>query len=132
MKLVVVETFMYPHEANMAKGKLESHEIVCSLQDELTTQINNFYSNAIGGVKLVVREEDAEKAKEILNTDYSDDLEIVEDSEDDHIGCRYCGSKNVGEPRLVGPWALFSTVLAGFPLPFIKKKAMCFNCGKEF
>lgn len=58
--------FTYPHEAHLAKSKLESEGIEVILKDELTTQVNNFYSNAIGGVKLLVKNENLDLAKKIL------------------------------------------------------------------
>ena len=61
-----VISFVYPHEAYIAKGKLESEGIETIIQDELTAQTNNFYSNAIGGVKLLVKESDFRKAYDIL------------------------------------------------------------------
>ncbi len=50
----------------MAKAKLESEGIEVRLLDELTTQVHNFYSNAIGGVKLQVKVGAEETAREIL------------------------------------------------------------------
>ncbi len=64
--LVTIKTFTYPHEAGIIRSRLESEGIYCFLQDELTAQVHPFYSNAIGGVKLQVREEDLEKAIRIL------------------------------------------------------------------
>ncbi|HBS87120.1 MAG: hypothetical protein A2W91_02790 [Bacteroidetes bacterium GWF2_38_335] len=55
-------TFTYPHEAHMAKLLLESEDIETMITDELTVQVDNFYSNAIGGVKLKVMEGDVEKS----------------------------------------------------------------------
>lgn len=63
---VTIISFTYPHEAHMAKAKLESEGIETMIQDELTAQVNNFYSNAIGGVKLLVKENVAELAIRIL------------------------------------------------------------------
>lgn len=61
-----VITFTYPHEAHLAKSMLESDGVKVIIADEMTTQVHNFYSNAIGGVKLQVAGSDAEKAHEIL------------------------------------------------------------------
>ena len=63
---ITIKTFTYPHEAAVLFSKLESEGIECFLKDELTTQINPFYSNAIGGVKLQVRVNDFERASQIL------------------------------------------------------------------
>jgi hypothetical protein len=48
------------------RGRLEAEGIECYVKDELTVQIYNFYSNAIGGIRLEVRESDYEKARQIL------------------------------------------------------------------
>lgn len=63
---VTVKTFTYPHEVAIIRGRLESEGIECFVQDELTIQVNNFYSNALGGVKLQVREGDVPEAIKIL------------------------------------------------------------------
>ena len=64
--LITVISFTYPHEAHLAKGKLQSEGVEVFIKDEMTTQVNNFYSNAIGGVKLQVRSANFEVAHRIL------------------------------------------------------------------
>jgi len=64
--LKIILTFTYPHEAHLVKTKLESEGIDVFIQDELTVQANNFLSNAIGGVKLLVWEQDYDRALRIL------------------------------------------------------------------
>jgi hypothetical protein len=59
---VIVITFTYPHEAHMAKMNLESNGVEVIIRDEMTTQVHNFISNAIGGVKLEVKIEDLDQA----------------------------------------------------------------------
>lgn len=63
---ITIISFTYPHEAHLVKVKLESENIVVNIKDELTAQVNNFYSNAIGGVKLQVKDSDFENAYKIL------------------------------------------------------------------
>lgn len=63
---ITILTFTYPHEAHLAKGKLESEGIEVQIADEMTVQVHNFYSNAIGGVKLMVHEADFQRANQIL------------------------------------------------------------------
>ena len=62
----VVYSFLYPHEMDIAKHALESHGIKCFSEDNLTVQSYQFISNAVGGVKLIVSNENLEKAIEIL------------------------------------------------------------------
>lgn len=59
-------TFNFPHEAQVAKLKLESEDIQTYIQDELTLQIYHFYSSAMGGVKLKVPQKDYNYACRIL------------------------------------------------------------------
>lgn len=58
-------TFTYSHEAHLVKGKLESEGIPVQIRDELTAQVN-LYSNAIGGIKLLVHEKNFDRALKIL------------------------------------------------------------------
>lgn len=63
---VTVLTVSLPQQLWIIKGRLESEGIQCFVKDELTVQAYNLYSNAVGGVKLQVPEEDVEQAREIL------------------------------------------------------------------
>jgi hypothetical protein len=63
---VTVASFNYAHQAELLKGRIESEGITCNLKDELTATANPFYSNAIGGVKVQVRQDDVEKTIPIL------------------------------------------------------------------
>jgi hypothetical protein len=58
MKIVVAKTFDNYFSANIFLTKLQSAGIECYLQDEFTVTIDPMLSNAIGGIKLVVKEED--------------------------------------------------------------------------
>jgi hypothetical protein len=64
--LITIRTFTYPHEMEVVRGHLESEGIECFVDDELTAQVNPFYSNAIGGVKLKIKVSDLLSAREIL------------------------------------------------------------------
>jgi hypothetical protein len=72
MKVVNVATFDTIIDANINMGRLQAEGIPCWLADEHIVQTDMLYSPAIGGIKLQVSEEWAEKAREILATDYSD------------------------------------------------------------
>jgi|GEM_PF-404951 len=65
-KWVTVLTVGLPQQMWVIRTRLESEGIECFAKDELTVQSDNLYSNAIGGVKLQVREEDVPHAIEIL------------------------------------------------------------------
>lgn len=63
---VTVAVFALPHEAYVIRSKLEFLGIEVMLKDELTIQVDNFLSNALGGVKLQIRESDLELARPVL------------------------------------------------------------------
>ena len=53
-------------EALLAKSMLDSAGIESFLGDENLVRLDWFYSNLVGGIKLMVREEDAETARALL------------------------------------------------------------------
>jgi hypothetical protein len=68
MKYVLLQSYDNYIDAHIAKGRLEEELINCYLQDENSVTINPFLSNAIGGIKLMVAEVQAERAREILTS----------------------------------------------------------------
>ena len=64
--LITIWSFPYQHQLLIIRGRLESEGIETYTQDELTIQIDPLYSNALGGIKLMVSEADAGRAIEIL------------------------------------------------------------------
>jgi RimJ/RimL family protein N-acetyltransferase len=65
-KFVTVSTFQYPSDAYVIRAKLEANGIECFLKDEISVQVYNFNSNALGGVKLQVRQSKKYEAINIL------------------------------------------------------------------
>jgi hypothetical protein len=67
MKFVLLCSFDNYIPAHIALGRLKEEYINCYLQDEYSVTIDPFLSNAMGGIKLMVAETQAERAWEILN-----------------------------------------------------------------
>jgi hypothetical protein len=72
---IIVARFDTMPEAHIAMGRLEVEGIDAWLADEHLVQTDWLYSIAVGGIKLQVSPEQAQRAIEILNTDYSGELE---------------------------------------------------------
>lgn len=134
MKLVTVRIFDNPINAHMLKSKLESEGIHVYLQDENTIGIDPLVSNALGGIKLKISENDIEKTrlvlKELDDTPYRD--------EDDNIAqCPKCESNDliVGYNSMKGFIQIFSAIISLllmlFPL-YLKTVYKCKKCGNEF
>jgi hypothetical protein len=120
--LKTVASFESPLDAEIAKGRLESEDIIAHIRDESTVNANWLLSNAIGGVKLLVKESDLSRA--------SDLLQVVATSEEDEGwgSCSSCGSRQLelrDDRRITNlTWLMF-----GIPLLFPRKKFFCRSCG---
>ncbi|HEY6504300.1 MAG TPA: DUF2007 domain-containing protein [Chitinophagaceae bacterium] len=68
MKFIILRSYDNYIPAHIAMGRLKEEFINCYLQDEYTVTIDPLLTNAIGGIKLMVAEAQAERALEILNS----------------------------------------------------------------
>ena len=66
-KIVTLVTYMFPTEAYPLMTQLELEGIECFLGDENIVSVQPFLSNAVGGVKVKIKECDSEKALLVLN-----------------------------------------------------------------
>ncbi|QQS51219.1 MAG: DUF2007 domain-containing protein [Bacteroidota bacterium] len=139
---LLILTFVYPHEAHFAKAFLESEGIESEIRDELTAQMNNFYSNAIGGVKLMVREADFNSGIEALKkggyinetiVNEADKIEIVFVEKGFNINiCPYCKSENISIKKVPNIWTVIVIFLFNAVFPIFKKSYKCYECEKEW
>jgi len=123
--LIEIASFSSPLEAHIAKASLEAAEIPVFIADEHTINMYWLYSNAIGGVRVLVPNEYAVEAKELISNDFSDDLEEVNEDI-----CPKCGSKNIIAYTVGKKPAFLVFILLGFPLFFYKHGIKCNDCGK--
>jgi len=79
---VIVKTYTYAYELAAPRALLESEGIETIVKDELTTLVNPFLSNAIGGVKLMVHTSEVDRALELLGQPLSPDLDLLKREED--------------------------------------------------
>lgn len=59
MAFVTLKVFQNSIDAHLLKTQLESEGIECFIFDEQMVTMNMLYSNAVGGIKLKIQEEDA-------------------------------------------------------------------------
>lgn len=64
---VILRRYSEMPAAFVEKSVLEDAGIECYLQDENVVRMDWFWSNALGGIKLIVREKDAAEAEKILS-----------------------------------------------------------------
>ena len=70
---VVVRKYNLPHEAELSANYLREHWIHARVDNDVLVNLDPFYSDAFGGVRLHVRKGEAERADELLR-----ELEIAE------------------------------------------------------
>lgn len=66
MDLITIRTFQNYFSAHILLTKLRNAGIECYLKDEFTVTIDPILSNAVGGIKLVVKGKDKEEALKII------------------------------------------------------------------
>ncbi len=134
-------SFTYPHEAHLAKGYLESNGIETFMENEMTVQANNIWSNAVGGVKLLVKDTDYEQGLLLLKSvgyikedgTKPDKPKVVHISmETDKKVCPFCKSDNIGRKKKFSAFMLPFSFIFGVIFPLYKLTYTCFDCGKEW
>ena len=132
-QLVVVARYSYPLEAQIAKSNLEAAGISAHIADVHTINTNWLYSDALGGVRLMVDSDNVQEAEEILRQDFSQSVieEAGEDEEEtSQWRCSHCGSSNV-IPFTKGKRPAFVVfILLGFPLFKYQHGIKCNDCGE--
>lgn len=127
-----VAQFTYSSEAKIIQGRLESDGIATFLIDANTIDTDPLVSNAIGGVKLKVRFEDEQRAREILEeiNQYS----LTNDGEP--IQCPNCKGSEVDYFSNVNSMGSLVAFLIGFlfgALPFYTRyDYRCRECKTKF
>ena len=128
-----IGSYLYSSEAVIIQGKLEAEGIKVFVTDYFTINTDPLMSNAIGGVKLFVKTEQLEDAKQVLEQISRYSL----DNEGDPITCPKCNGHQVEIGTTVKNTKSLLAFIFGFGflgmLPFYTKyKYRCNNCKNEF
>lgn len=127
-----IAEYQYSFEAFIIKGKLESTGMEVEIRDNNTIDSDPIISNAIGGVKLFVKDEDYIKAQEIL----SEINKFSIDNQGKALKCPKCENEKVKLLTTIKDFKSLISFLISFLLiviPFYTKyKYKCMNCDFEF
>lgn len=127
MDFVLLKSFTNYIDAHIILGRLQEEGIHCWLKDENLITINPIWTNAAGGIKLMVAEDQWKAAQ--------NHLIYFDEEKRNRFHCPYCNSGNIELISSHREPANWLSVLAGF---FFFNYAMpvkvwhCFNCTKEF
>lgn len=124
-------------EANRYKQVLLENGIQSYIANELTIQSDWLLSNALGGIRLQVFENDLEAASKILedfenNEDFKLEVEHTIENPDFDFTCPKCGSNHIYRDEKPGGLFGISLLLIGIPIKASSDKYICYYCGNEF
>jgi hypothetical protein len=147
-RLIVLQGFGNPQEAELVRALLESHGIAVFLTDQNIARLG--HATPFGGVRVQVGEDDLDEARKILQDTLSEAATAVEETLPEPPGeiledtladsemaveetlaepsCPICGglrSESVSDPVRL----LFGVLLAGIPLLVWPRKRRCQICG---
>ncbi len=122
---VKVGTFGTPEMAHLGRMLLEAHDIECRLADEYTVSVNLYFSNAVGGVKLMVRQSELREAIDLLQ-----EMEPASDALPGE-SCPRCGSTDLTFGRLKLLAVIFVILAIDLPPPVASSRA-CYSCGHRW
>ena len=132
MPMETVAVFRDVLDAELARSKLLAEGIDAELADCATIGIAWNYSNALGGVKVLVPSGDVDQAAEILRTDRSALVAEVDAGLERRgaLVCPECGSEAVevvNNTRKAAAWFM----LLGIPLVWFDKHERCGECRRR-
>jgi hypothetical protein len=129
---VVVRKYRDMPEAFAARATLEAAGIDCYLYDETVIRLDWLWSNAMSNLKLVVRSEEADEAKRILDEETPEKFDVEGIGEYEQPRCPSCGSLDVSWKELRKRIAFAGLLFIGFPI-LIKEKAWhCHSCNHRW
>jgi DNA-directed RNA polymerase subunit RPC12/RpoP len=127
MDFILLQSFTNYIDAHIILGRLQEEGINCWLKDENVVTVNPILTNAAGGIKLMVSEDQFEKAQNLL-------LQFDKEKRNSFT-CPYCSSGNIeliSSNREPANWLSVLTGFLFFNYAMPVKTWHCFDCGKEF
>ena len=113
------------HEADSVRMRLNSHGLEAFIPDEGMVTANPILGNAVGGIRIQVRDEDYEQAREILGS-------TTDATESSDFSCPSCGSSDVRYEKISRRMFFGGLLLLGFPFLWMKRTYTCNACGNTW
>ncbi len=124
---VMIRRFRDLPEAEIAKSILDSAGIESFLGEENIVRLDWFYSNLVGGIKLLVRAADAEAASRLLAQNVPENFDVEGLGEYKQPRCPRCQSWDVAFDGL--DKHITYALLFLLPIPITNKGWKCHSCG---
>ena len=125
---VIVDSFIDVIHADIVRGRLEAEGIPAILGNRHLVSAEWMYSQAMGGVQILVPLEQIDDARAVIAQIDSGEFSVASEELRQEESCKACGTALVR--RTAGSWkfALLITHFLWLPLPFRKNVFFCPNC----
>jgi hypothetical protein len=131
-KPVMIRRYRDLPEASVAKSVLDSAGIDCILADDNLVRLDWFYSNLVGGIKLLVPESEAEAAVRLLEETRPEKFEVDGVGEYRQPQCPRCKSMDISLDGLDKRWTFGAMYITSLPIPVTTKGWKCHSCGNQW
>ena len=133
-RIVTLDSFAYPIDANILAGRLEADGIPCFVTGEFMHAVKPLPLSTGGGVHVQVFERDLARARQLTNRNSSSEHSL-HGSDTASISCPKCHSSNISSATAVNNVAswlflIVSTLL--FSRPMRTSSYHCYDCGNRF
>lgn len=137
---ITISTYEYSQQAHIVKNYLESEGVIVFMKDDMTTSVASYYAHAIGGIKLMVKEQDFDRALDILveggylkNKEALKNIEVEILKKDPAMSretCPYCNSVNIEKVKHPDPIQNALYLILGVIFPILRRPNKCNDCKK--
>jgi len=127
-EIVAIRRYRDIPAALLAKSVLDSAGIENFLTDVNTVRMDWLWSNALGGVRLFVKDSDASAAKELLDQKFQDAFEVEGQTPFTQPRCPVCQSFDVSYKGLHKRIA-YASIFLHVPIPLSRLGWRCSSCG---
>ena len=128
---VIVGRYRDLPTATVAKSILDWAGIESILADDNFVRLDWLMSNALGGIKLLVRDDDAQEAEKLLEEQVPEKFGVEGVGEYEQPKCPTCGSYEVSLDGLDRKVA-YPGLLLGIPIPAVRSGWNCHDCGHSW
>jgi Putative prokaryotic signal transducing protein len=127
-ELIAIRRYRDIPAALLAKSILDSAGIENFLTDVNTVRMDWLWSNALGGVRLFVKDSDASAAEELLKQSFQDSFEVEGQERFTQPRCPVCQSFDVSYKGLHKRIA-YASIILRVPIPLSRLGWRCASCG---
>lgn len=125
---VPIFTSLHEWEVQLVRHALEAEGIDAFVENAGVVGVNWLYANAVGGVQLLVAEEDVRQAEAIIQAMRTGTQVITQTTAKQAPHCPQCRSADVRSVRWTALGVLGGLLLLGIPFLF-RGRSRCQDCG---